>query len=185
VSELARFARREKGVHMDAASELRRLEESEGRREGALTSPRLRAFFECWLDTFLVEGAIDARLREQTILRIMWRRGRAYEWGNHYRLARQLGLTDDEVRAVRSDDVARDFSGATAVVLRAADEIVDDGQVSDMTMSQLREVFPDALLLQEFLYLVAGYQMFASVSASTREETHGATWPPDGIGPAS
>jgi alkylhydroperoxidase family enzyme len=82
---------------MDAASELRRLEESEGRSGSAVANPRMRAFFECWLDTFLFEGAIDARLREQAILRIMWRRGRAYEWGNHYRLAVRAGLTDDEV----------------------------------------------------------------------------------------
>lgn len=169
---------------MDAASELRRLEQAEGRAEGTLSSPRLRAFFECWLDTFLFEGAVDARLREQVILRIMWRRGRAYEWGNHYRLARRAGLSDDDVRAVRTDDVARDFAGAEAVALRAADEIIDDGQVRDATMIQLRAVFPDALLLQEFLYLVAGYQMFASVSASTRDEADGATtWPPDGRGP--
>ena len=168
---------------MDAASELRRLEESEGRTEGALTSPRLRAFFECWLDTFLFEGAVDARLREQTILRIMWRRGRAYEWGNHYRLARRAGLTDDDVRAVRTDDVVLDFSGAESAALRAADEVVDGGRVSAATMSDLRDVFPDADLLQEFLYLVAGYQMFATVSASTRDEVDGASWPPDGIGP--
>jgi alkylhydroperoxidase family enzyme len=168
---------------MDAASELRRLEQSEGRSESALDSPRLRAFFECWLDTFLFQGAVDARVRELTILRIMWRRGRAYEWGNHYRLARKAGVTDDEIRAVRTDDVARTFSGTTAVALHAADDIVDDGRVSDATMSQLREVFPDAVLLQEFLYVVAGYQMFASVSASTREDADGATWPPDGIGP--
>ena len=168
---------------MDAASELRRLEQREGREADALTNPRLRAFFECWLDTFLFEGAVDARLREQTILRIMWRRGRAYEWGNHYRLARRAGLTDDDVLAVRTDEPARDFTGAASVALRAADEVVDDGRVSEATMTELRDVFPDALLLQEFLYLVAGYQMFATVSASTREEADGATWPPDGIGP--
>ena len=172
---------------MDAASELQRLEESEGRTESAHTSLRLRAFFECWLDTFLFEGAIDARLREQTILRIMWRRARAYEWGNHYRLARRAGLTDDDVLAVRTDDLARDFSGAAAVALRAADEVVDDGRVSEATMTELRAVFPDAPLLQEFLYLVAGYQMFATVSASTRDAheaaNRSAQWPPDGMGP--
>ena len=168
---------------MDAASELRRLERSEGRREGALTSPRLRKFFECWLDTFVFDGAVDARLREQTILRIMWRRGRAYEWGNHYRLARRSGLTDDEIIAVRTDDVIRDFSGPESAVLRAADDVVDGGCVSPATMSDLHDVFPDAHLLQEFLYLVAGYQMFATVSASTRDEVDGASWPPDGIGP--
>ena len=168
---------------MDAASELRRLEQSEGREAGALTSPRLRAFFECWLDTFVFDGAVDARLREQAILRIMWRRGRADEWGNHYRLARRSGLTDDDVRAVRTDDVARDCSGPASAVLRAADDVVDDGRVSPATMSDLRAVFPDANLLQEFLYLVAGYQRFATVSASTPDEVDGPTWPPDGIGP--
>jgi alkylhydroperoxidase family enzyme len=168
---------------MDAASELRRLEQAEGRAEGALVSPRLRAFFECWLDTFIFEGALDAQLREQAILRIMWRRGRAYEWGNHYRLARRAGLSDGEVRAVRTDDVARDFSGATAVVLRAADEIVDDGRVDAATMEELRESFADEALLQELLYVLAGYQMFASVSASTRDASVPSTWPPDGVGP--
>jgi len=168
---------------MDAASELRRLEASEGRAEGTLSSPRLRAFFECWLDTFVFDGAIDARLREQAILRIMWRRGRAYEWGNHYRLAHRSGLTDDEIIAVRTDDVARDFSGAESAILRAADDVVDGGGVSPATMCDLRAVFPDANLLQEFLYVVAGYQMFATVSASTRDEVDGPRWPPDGIGP--
>ena len=87
-----------------------------------------------------------------------------------------------------ADDLAHDFSGAAGVALRAADEVVDDGRVSEATMTELRDVFPDAPLLQEFLYLVAGYQMFATVSASTRRTAHEAAkqstqWRPDGVGP--
>ena len=89
----------------------------------------LRAFFESWLDTFLFEGAIDARLREHTILRIMWRCGRAYEWRNHYRLARRAGLTDDDILAVRTDDVAKTSPARQQSRCAPADEVVDDGSV--------------------------------------------------------
>jgi alkylhydroperoxidase family enzyme len=170
---------------MDAASALRRLEQAEGSRSTISTDPRLRAFFECWLDTFLFQGAVDPGLREQAILRIMWRRGRAYEWSNHYRLAREAGLTDDDVLAVRCADPARELSGATKIVVQAADETVDGGRVCPSTLESLRELFDDANIVQEFLYLVAGYQMFATVSASVDAPTVDGQWLPDGIGPTT
>jgi 4-carboxymuconolactone decarboxylase len=85
-----------------------------------------------WLDTFIFRGAIDAGLRERAILRVMWRRGRAYEWRNHYRLARAAGLTDDDVLAVRCAD-RRGSCPATRTVVQAADEIVDDAWLPDGT----------------------------------------------------
>ena len=52
-------------------------------------------------------------------------------------------------------------------------------------MADLRVLFPDRGLLDEFLYLVTGYRMFAAVSASKRDGYGGshAPWPPDGIAP--
>ena len=168
---------------MDAASELRRLERGGAGDAGVLTNPRLRAFFECWLDTFIFQGAIDARLRELTILRVMWRTGRVYEWSNHYRLAHTLGISDAEVLAIRTDDPARDLAGPVGVVVRAADEVVDLGGVTPETLADLEAVFADEVLRQEFLYVCAGYRMFASVSASRAETHDGAEWLPDGVGP--
>src|SRR5215218_3307966 len=104
---------------MDAASELRRLEEQR-ESAGALASPRLRVFFETWLDTFVFHGGIDARLREHTILRLMWRCDRVYEWNNHYRLARTVGLSDDDLRAVRIYDADRELDDEFAIARRAA-----------------------------------------------------------------
>ncbi len=152
---------------------------------GDSVDPHLAPFFEIWLDTFLFHGRLDAKLRELAILRIMWRCEQAFEWGNHYRLARNAGVTREEVLAIRTRTPGRDLDGPVAVVVRAADEVVDGTSVSEETMSALRELFRDRGLLNEFLYLLCGYRMFATVSASRREPYAGsrAPWPPDGVGP--
>lgn len=147
--------------------------------------PHLAPFFEIWLDTFVFHGRLDAKLRELAILRIMWRCEQAFEWGNHYRLARNAGVTREAVRAVRTATPEQDLEGPVAVVVRAADEVVDGIAVTEETMSALRAVFPGRGLLDEFLYLLGGYRMFATASASRRDARAGShpLWPPDGVGP--
>jgi alkylhydroperoxidase family enzyme len=149
-------------------------------------NPQLRAFFECWLDTFLFKGHVDPRLRELTILRVMWRCNQSFEWANHYRMARNLGLSREDIVAIRTGTPERDLDGEVAVVVRAADDIVDRGRMEPDTYAAVREIFPDPGVLSEFLYLVAGYRMFASVSATTHNtaaESGLPVWPPDGVGP--
>jgi len=150
------------------------------------SNPQLRAFFECWLDTFLFKGQVDPRLRELTILRLMWRCNQSFEWANHYRLARNVGVSRGDIVAIRTRDPARDLDGDVAVVVRAADDIVDRGHLAPDTYAAVGEVFTDPGVLTEFLYLVAGYRMFASVSATRHNTAEGSelpVWPPDGIGP--
>src|ERR1700722_14161897 len=147
---------------------------------------RLAPFFECWLDTFIFNGRIDPQLRELAILRLMWRCDQSFEWAHHYRLARQAGLSREDVLAIRTRDPVRDLQGGVAVVVRAADDIVDRGFLASETHAAVRELFPEPEVLQEFLYLVAGYRMFASVSATTQVTADGSglrMWPPDGVGP--
>ena len=150
------------------------------------SNPQLRTFFECWLDTFIFHGRVDPRLRELTILRVMWRCNQSYEWANHYRMARNVGLSREEIVAVRTNTPERDLDGDLAVVVRAADDIVDRGHLTPETYATVRELFADPGVLSEFLYLVAGYRMFASVSATTHTTAEGRglqVWPPDGVGP--
>jgi alkylhydroperoxidase/carboxymuconolactone decarboxylase family protein YurZ len=146
--------------------------------------PQLAPFFHAWLDTFIFHGRLDPKLRQLTILRVMWRCGQAFEYGNHYRIARNVGVTREEVLAIRTATPEQDLHGDVAVVVRAADEVVDDGRISEATMQALEAVFPGPLLA-EFVYVVAGYRMFATVGASRREEREPtrAAWPPDGVGP--
>jgi alkylhydroperoxidase family enzyme len=162
---------------------LAKLEQQEDRKplDG---NPQLRTFFACWLETFIVKAKVDPALRERAILRVMWRCNQPYEWANHYRLARSIGLTDDDILAVRTTVPAIDLTAAQALVVRAADEVVDLGRLTAGTYAACRELFSSASVLLEFLYLVAGYRMFATVSASTGRKYDGPLWPPDGVGPS-
>ena len=163
-----------------AAAELERTGLGQG------MDPQLAPFFHAWLDTFIFHGRLDPRLRQLTILRVMWRCGQAFEYGNHYRIARGVGVTRDEVLAIRTTTPDEDLDGDVAIVVRAADEVVDEGRIPEETMAALEAVFPGPLLI-EFVYLVAGYRMFATVGASRRDEREPtrAPWPPDGVGPSA
>src|SRR5579862_8952373 len=99
----------DEAVETSGAEAMSRLRGSSG--SSALdASPQMRAFFECWLDTFLFKGRIDPRLRELTILRVMWRCNQSFEWAHHYRLATSVGLSPQEIVAIRTTDPGRELA---------------------------------------------------------------------------
>jgi hypothetical protein len=141
---------------------------------------------ECWLDTFLVHGSIDHRLRQLTILRVAWRCNQPFEWANHYRRARSCGVSDQEILALRGSDPEARLGREEAIVLRAADEVVDLGLITPETYASCGTVFPDPGVRHEFLHLVAGYRMIATTLNTTRPSVAAAGlpwWPPDGVAP--
>jgi alkylhydroperoxidase family enzyme len=171
---------------LDARRALAELALEEGRSESARseTSAQLQRFLECYLDTFIFKGNLDPRLRELAVLRVLWRCQAAYEWGNHYRLGRNAGLSREEIVAIRTEDPERDLAGQVAIAVRAADEVVDLGRISPETLAACRTVLTDPSILQEFVYLVAGYRMMATVGASLHpQRAITRLWPPDGVGP--
>jgi hypothetical protein len=168
---------------VDVGAFLERLAQEEGDNPLA-SNPQLQTYIRTYLETFIFNGSIDPLLREQAILRIMWRLNQPYEWGNHYRIAKKAGLSDADILAVRSSRPDHAVQGPAALVLRAADEIVDIGRLTPHTMRSVEDLFVDPGIVLEFLYLVAGYRMMASVSASRGpRQIRGDIWPPDGVGP--
>jgi len=149
-------------------------------------NPQLRAFIECWLETFILQGTVDVRLRQLTILRLAWRSNQPFEWANHYKLAVRSGVTDDEVRAVQRHDYDAALDDAARVVVRAADEVIDVGYLTPETYAACGEIFDDPGVLHEFVHVAAGYRMQATILNTTRPSVVAAKlpwWPPDGVGP--
>jgi alkylhydroperoxidase family enzyme len=72
---------------------------------------------------------ITTRVRELAILRIAAKLGAAYEWANHVPGAQAAGISDDELRALRSGDLSI-FTGADLAAVRYADA-VDDHAVDE------------------------------------------------------
>jgi len=148
--------------------------------------PQLRAYVETFLTTFILEGRIDPRLRELVILRIAWRCAQPYEWAQHYRRARSGQVTDADILSMRSDDLGVVADEPLRLLAGAADEVVDLGRISAGTYRACGDYFDDPAVLHEFLHLVAGYRMMATVLNTTAPSIEAAglpLWPPDGNGP--
>ncbi|MCU1459428.1 MAG: carboxymuconolactone decarboxylase [Actinomycetia bacterium] len=152
------------------------------------THPALARYVQCFLDTFLVEGRLDPRLRELTILRIAWLCEQPFEWASHVRVAQRVGVLDDDIVAVRSGPDDPRFGAAERALLTAADEVVALGRITESTYEQCRLALDGADdVTMELLHLVAGYRMMAVILSTTQPSLDAAgltLWPPDGIGPS-
>jgi len=112
--------------------------------------PQLRAYVQCFLETFLIHGRVDPRLRELAILRIAWRCNQAYEWAQHYKRGITVGVTDADALAIRTSDPDRTLDDPEWLVVRAADDVIDLGYLTPETYAACGALFDDDAVLHEF-----------------------------------
>jgi 4-carboxymuconolactone decarboxylase len=124
--------------------------------------------FEPWsnLARFLaMDGTLPARLRELVILRIGWRAGSVYEFGQHTQFGRRVGLTDEEIRAVTWDLAAGPWSDEERDLLEMTDEIFDDDCVGETTWRRLARRWSPSELIE--LVTLAGFYRMVSSTLNT------------------
>jgi alkylhydroperoxidase family enzyme len=137
------------------------------------------------LVALLFRGALDARLRELLIMRIGWATGSVYEWTQHWRVARELGVPAEDLLAVRAWRSSERLDARDRAVLAATDETLADGVISDATWREIcRHLATDA----ERVELVAAIGCWRMISSLLRSlevplEEGVAAWPPDGAAP--
>jgi alkylhydroperoxidase family enzyme len=128
------------------------------------TMVRNAGLFRRWLPfsgKLLFGGKLSPRDREILILRTAWNTQSDYEWGQHARLGRQAGLTDDEVAGLTtSGPTADDWSDDDALLIRVADELHADSCISDVSWARLAERYNEQQLI-EIPMLVGHYHMVA------------------------
>lgn len=110
----------------------------------------------------LMGGGIDARSRELMILRTAWNCRSDYEWGQHVRIGRDVGLTDDETLRVTAGPSHVGWSPADALLLTACDELCETHTLSEVTWAGLAKRF-DAKHLVELTLLIGHYVMVAGM----------------------
>jgi 4-carboxymuconolactone decarboxylase len=108
----------------------------------------------------LGKSTLSPRDRELLILRTGWLCGSEYEWGQHVLIARDAGLTDDEIGRVREGSTAAGWSPLDAALLRAADELHEHAVVSDETWATLAEHYSTQQLL-DVVFTVGQYHTVA------------------------
>jgi len=127
-----------------------------------LQSPSATAGFYGVIEALMFRGRVAARTRELVILRMAWRTGAEYVFCHHLRIARDLGISDDEILGVRDPRRCRAYGKTDRAVLRLADELHEDAEVRPSTWAALARAFaPDELvellLIGGFWRMVAGF----------------------------
>ena len=110
---------------------------------------------------------LPAKLRELAILRVAALSPARYEWVQHAPIAKAVGASDDQVRALERGDVeAACFDPLERAVLRFTTEVVRDVRASDATFAELaRRLSPQEIV--ELILTVGYYMMIARLLEST------------------
>ena len=107
-------------------------------------------------------STLEARVRELLILRVAWRTGSGYEWNQHHRMGGDEGLTPAQLAAVAEGPADPVWTPEERALLTAADEMIDQFEVSDATWNALADAFEPAQIF-ELLFVVGGYLALAAV----------------------
>jgi len=119
--------------------------------------------FRAWLrfGGFLLGGGVlPARERELLILRTGYNCASDYEWGQHVRIAANLGMDREEILRVAAGPQADGWSAADATLLSAADELHESAKISQVTWARLAEAYDERGLI-EIAMLVGHYHLVA------------------------
>jgi len=106
----------------------------------------------------LFKSTLSPRARELLILRTGWNCRAEYEWGQHVVIAKQIGMTDEEItRITRGPDVPG-WDPFEATLLRAADELHRDSRIGGATWKAL-SVHYDTQQLIDLVFTVGQYTL--------------------------
>ncbi len=115
----------------------------------------------------LIKGHLPARVREVVILRVAWRTGSVYEWGQHVRIGRDSGLDDDEITSLATEAAAVDWSEGERLAVTVTDELCSSDDLSDTTWSAAVAEWGEEDLI-ELILLVGNYRMLAGFLNAAR-----------------
>jgi alkylhydroperoxidase family enzyme len=134
------------------------------------------------LIALLFRGKLDARLRELVIMRIGWATGAEYEWTQHWRVARQLGVEEDDLLAVRDWRSSSRLGDAERAVLAATDETLESGAISPETWAECERHVGGRAELVELVAAIGCWRMVSSLVRSLEIPLEDGVegWPPDG-----
>ena len=146
----------------DAAAELMRPFVDQGRIFNifkTLTNhPDLAKRWMVFANHILGKSSLSVRDRELVILRIGYLCQAGYEWGQHVLIARQAGMSDDEIRSAKTGPDTPGLSELDRLLLKATDELHADAHVSDETWDGLSKHY-DTQQMMDLVFTIGQYNL--------------------------
>lgn len=112
-------------------------------------------------------GVLEPRDRQLAILRTAWLLQAPFEWGEHVRHSKKVGITSKEIERATAGSSAEGWSEHERAIMRAAEELRDNVFVSDATWEQLSKRLNDHQLV-ELLVLIGQFTTVAYLQNSLR-----------------
>jgi len=117
----------------------------------------------------LVKGNLPPRVREIVILRVAWRAGSNYEWGQHVRIGLDSGLDEAEIAALAAEGAESTWSDADRLAISVTDELCAEDDLTDATWDAALAQWGEQDLM-ELIFLVGNYRMLAGFLNAARVE---------------
>lgn len=120
--------------------------------------PSLGRRWMVFANHILGKSTLSVRDRELVILRIGYLCQAGYEWGQHVLIARQAGMSDDEIRSCQTGPDTERLSELDVLLLRATDELHSDAHVSDATWNGLLK-FYNTQQMMDLIFTIGQYNL--------------------------
>lgn len=125
-----------------------------------MKNPALIGPYLAFNRVILQTPALGERWREILVLRVAWRARQPYEWVQHARMAQEVGITKDEIRAVTRGPDAEGLKPIDAALVAAVDQLLDDYCIDDDTWARLAKELDERQLI-ELTFTVGCYTCLA------------------------
>ncbi|MFY1621526.1 carboxymuconolactone decarboxylase family protein [Micromonospora sp. WMMD736] len=124
----------------------------------------------------LLTTTLSERQRELIIMRVAAVRKCGGEWAQHLFVARDVGLTDEEIGRIAYGPDAPFWSELETALLRAVDELIVDGAIGEQSWRTLAAEL-DTQQLLDVIFTVSGYdtlaRLFGSVQIGVEDDIPG------------
>lgn len=120
-------------------------------------------------NSLLTQGQLDARLRELAILRIATLCDSRYEWYQHEIIARQVGVPEEQIEAVRQGKESPVFNEQERAVLRYTEEVTLQVKSSEEAFEELTRFLSHRELV-ELTLAIGFYNLVARFLENTGVE---------------
>jgi alkylhydroperoxidase family enzyme len=112
---------------------------------------------------------LEPRFRELAILRAGIVGDSKFEYSQHMKVARMVGISEDKLAAIKGWTTSNLFDETERAVMAAADEMVGRNLIEDPTFASLKRHFTDAQIM-ELVFVIATWRMHGMIVRALRLE---------------
>lgn len=126
--------------------------------QALLNSPRAAEVVAGVGEYIRYHSPLDPAIRETAILGVAREMSNQYEWSQHEPIARQAGVRDEVIEAIRSGRAPMGLPPKEGVFVQAARELVRDGTLGDRTFQAVVHLLGPAQTV-DLIVLIGYYSM--------------------------